>query len=49
MAQIGLLILIGIVVNNGIVLVYKVHQLRERGVPRREALLDAAATGCGRS
>jgi HAE1 family hydrophobic/amphiphilic exporter-1 len=42
MAQIGLLILIGIVVNNGIVLVYKVHQLRERGVPRREALLDAA-------
>jgi HAE1 family hydrophobic/amphiphilic exporter-1 len=41
MSQIGLLILIGIVVNNGIVLIYKVHQLRERGVDRREALLTA--------
>ena len=42
MAQIGLLILIGIVVNNGIVLIYKVHQLRERGLERRAALLTAA-------
>ena len=42
MAQIGLLILIGMVVNNGIVLLYKVHQLREHRVPRREALLEAA-------
>lgn len=42
MAQIGLLILVGIVVNNGIVLVYRVHQLRMRGVERRQALLDAA-------
>jgi hydrophobic/amphiphilic exporter-1 (mainly G- bacteria), HAE1 family len=42
MAQIGLLILIGIVVNNGIVLIYKVHQLREQGVERRQALLEAA-------
>jgi HAE1 family hydrophobic/amphiphilic exporter-1 len=42
MAQIGLLILIGIVVNNGIVLIYKVHQLRERGLERSEALRQAA-------
>jgi hydrophobic/amphiphilic exporter-1 (mainly G- bacteria), HAE1 family len=42
MAQIGLLILIGIVVNNGIVLIYRVHQLRMGGVPRREAILEAA-------
>jgi HAE1 family hydrophobic/amphiphilic exporter-1 len=42
MAQIGLLILIGIVVNNGIVLIHHVHQLSQRGLPRREALLGAA-------
>jgi HAE1 family hydrophobic/amphiphilic exporter-1 len=42
MAQIGLLILIGIVVNNGIVLLHHVHQLRERGVARREALMSGA-------
>jgi HAE1 family hydrophobic/amphiphilic exporter-1 len=39
MAQIGFLILVGIVVNNGIVLLHHVHQLREEGVPRMEALL----------
>jgi len=42
MAQIGLLILIGIVVNNGIVLVYRIHQLRERGVERARAIEIAA-------
>jgi HAE1 family hydrophobic/amphiphilic exporter-1 len=42
MAQIGLLILIGIVVNNGIVLVYHIHQLRERGMERRRAIEEAA-------
>jgi HAE1 family hydrophobic/amphiphilic exporter-1 len=42
MAQIGLLILIGIVVNNGIVLIYHVHQLRQRGIERTRALLDAS-------
>ena len=42
MAQIGLLILVGVVVNNGIVLIYKVHQLRERGVERYQALLQGA-------
>ena len=42
MAQIGLLILVGIVVNNGIVLVYHIHQLRERGVERAVAIRAAA-------
>jgi HAE1 family hydrophobic/amphiphilic exporter-1 len=42
MSQIGLLILIGIVVNNGIVLIHHVHQLRERGRERSEAILEAA-------
>jgi HAE1 family hydrophobic/amphiphilic exporter-1 len=41
MAQIGLLILVGIVVNNGIVLLHHVHQLREEGMPRPQALLKA--------
>jgi HAE1 family hydrophobic/amphiphilic exporter-1 len=43
MAQIGLLILIGIVVNNGIVLVHHIHQLRMRGIERTEAILAAAS------
>jgi HAE1 family hydrophobic/amphiphilic exporter-1 len=42
MAQIGLLILIGIVVNNGIVLVYHIHQLRERGMERARAVVQAS-------
>lgn len=41
MAQIGLLILIGVVVRNGIVLIDRVHQLREMGIDRTEALLRA--------
>ncbi len=41
MAQIGLLILIGVVVRNGIVLIDRVHQLRESGVSRMDALLQA--------
>jgi HAE1 family hydrophobic/amphiphilic exporter-1 len=41
MAQIGLLILIGVVVRNGIVLIDRVHQLRESGVARMDALLQA--------
>jgi len=43
MAQIGLLILIGIVVNNGIVLIYRVHQLRESGMERTEAVVSGAS------
>jgi len=41
MAMIGILILIGVVVNNGIVLIDYVNQLRERGMPRQQALLQA--------
>jgi len=40
MSQIGLLILIGIVVNNGIVLLDHMNQLRRAGVPRDEAILQ---------
>ena len=39
----GVIILIGIVVNNGIVMVDHVNTLRREGMPRREALLQ----GCG--
>jgi hydrophobic/amphiphilic exporter-1 (mainly G- bacteria), HAE1 family len=41
MAQIGLLILMGVVVRNGIVLLDRVHQLRESGMSRHDALLKA--------
>jgi HAE1 family hydrophobic/amphiphilic exporter-1 len=41
MAMIGILILIGVVVNNGIVLIDHVNQLRLRGLSRQEALLRA--------
>ncbi|MFI5387282.1 MAG: efflux RND transporter permease subunit, partial [Fimbriimonadales bacterium] len=43
-AFIGLLMLIGIVVKNGILLVDYTNQLRSRGVPRDEAILTAAPT-----
>lgn len=39
MAMIGMLVLMGVVVNNGIVLIDYVHQLRAQGMPRDEALL----------
>jgi HAE1 family hydrophobic/amphiphilic exporter-1 len=41
MAMIGILILIGVVVNNGIVLVDHVNQLRLGGMPRDAALIQA--------
>ncbi len=41
MAQIGLLILMGIVVNNGIVLLDHMNQLRAGGMEREEAILAA--------
>ncbi len=40
MAIIGVVILIGIVVDNAIVLIDRVNQLRAEGMPRREALLQ---------
>ncbi len=41
MGMIGILILIGVVVNNGIVLVDHINQLRGKGLERREAILQA--------
>ena len=38
---IGLVVLAGIVVNNAIVLVDWANQLRARGMPKREALVEA--------
>lgn len=43
-AFVGLLLLIGIVVKNGILLVDYTNQLRGRGVPRDEAILTASPT-----
>jgi HAE1 family hydrophobic/amphiphilic exporter-1 len=40
-AMIGIVMLAGIVVNNAIVLIDAVNQLRQRGVARREALVEA--------
>jgi HAE1 family hydrophobic/amphiphilic exporter-1 len=41
MAMIGIMILIGVVVNNGIVLIDHVNNLRQEGVPRNEAIVTA--------
>ncbi len=41
MVFLGVIILAGIVVNNAIVLIDYTNQLRETGMPRREALLEA--------
>jgi HAE1 family hydrophobic/amphiphilic exporter-1 len=41
MAMIGILILIGVVVNNGIVLIDYVNQLRARGLGRHDAVIEA--------
>ena len=41
MASIGIMILIGVVVNNGIVLVDHVNNLRLRGAPRDKAIVEA--------
>jgi HAE1 family hydrophobic/amphiphilic exporter-1 len=42
MVLIGLVVLAGIVVNNGIVLIDYTNQLRARGRPKVEALIEAA-------
>jgi HAE1 family hydrophobic/amphiphilic exporter-1 len=41
MASIGIMILIGVVVNNGIVLVDHINNLRIRGLPRDNAIVEA--------
>ena len=43
MAAIGLIILIGVVVNNGIVLIDLVTRLRKEGMTRLEALIEGGA------
>jgi HAE1 family hydrophobic/amphiphilic exporter-1 len=42
MAMIGILILMGVVVNNGVVMIDHVNQLRAKGMPRDEALRRGA-------
>ena len=42
MAMIGMLVLMGVVVNNGIVLIDHVHQLREAGMERERALIEGS-------
>jgi HAE1 family hydrophobic/amphiphilic exporter-1 len=44
MAGIGLVVLVGIVVSNGIVLVDRILQAREEGLSREAAVLDACRT-----
>jgi HAE1 family hydrophobic/amphiphilic exporter-1 len=44
MGGVGMVILVGIVVNNGIVLVDKVTELRAEGVAREDALREAVRT-----
>ena len=41
---IGFVMLVGIIVNNGIVLVDYINQLRQEGIERREAILEAGKT-----
>ncbi len=41
MASIGIMILIGVVVNNGIVLVDHINNLRRDGAPRNEAIIQS--------
>ncbi|MCI8609719.1 MAG: MMPL family transporter [Firmicutes bacterium] len=43
-AMIGLIMLVGIIVNNGIVLVDYINQLRAKGMKKRDAILEAGAT-----
>ncbi len=43
-SMIGFIILVGVVVNNGIVLVDYTNQLRDRGMEVKEALLEAGKT-----
>ncbi|NQD37552.1 efflux RND transporter permease subunit [Permianibacter sp. IMCC34836] len=41
MANIGILVLMGVIVNNGIVLIDHINQLRKEGIARAEAILTA--------
>lgn len=41
-AMVGMVMLAGIIVNNGIVLVDAINQMRDRGIKKREAILESA-------
>ena len=41
-SMVGMIMLVGVVVNNGIVLVDCANRLREEGLPKREAIVKAA-------
>ena len=43
-AMLGFVMLSGIIVNNGIVLVDYINQLRENGMEKQEAILEAGRT-----
>ena len=43
-AMIGLILLVGVIVNNGIVLVDYTNQLRARGMEKRDAIIMAGST-----
>lgn len=43
-AMIGFVMLAGIIVNNGIVLIDYINQLRERGMAKKEAIMEAGRT-----
>ena len=43
-AIIGFIMMAGIIVNNGIVLVDYINQLRAEGMPKRQALIEAGVT-----
>ena len=42
MAVIGILVLMGVVVNNGIVMIEHINNLRRRGLPRIDALVEGS-------
>lgn len=43
-AMLGLIMLVGIIVNNGIVMVDYINQLRTQGMEKRQAIIEGAAT-----
>ncbi len=44
MSMIGFVMLVGIIVNNGIVLIDYINQLRLAGMPKKEAIIEAGVT-----
>ena len=43
-AMIGFIMLVGVIVNNGIVMVEYINQLRREGVDKREAIITETGT-----